>query len=62
MDIHIRAGEPERIWIRSDRFMQVNDKWYFLTREFTQEGPFENKQDAEYGLARYIRYETDHIH
>lgn len=57
----VRSGESDKNWFRSERFMHVNNKWYYVTREFTQEGPFESKADAERELHLYIRYETDEL-
>ena len=41
-------------YYRSDRFYQLQGLWYFMTREQTQEGPFERRLDAENFLQRYI--------
>jgi len=51
----VRAGEKNKTWFRSDRFMFINDKWYFLTREETQVGPFDSRAEAERELTYYIR-------
>ena len=51
----VRNGENTKTWYRSDRFMHVNDKWYFLTREQTQVGPFDSREEAERELIYYIR-------
>ena len=52
----LRAGEKlTKQWFRSERFMHVNDRWFFITREFTQEGPYLSKQDAEMESILYIR-------
>ena len=40
---------------RTSRFIQENRGWYFLTREGTQEGPFERRIDAEHRLEDYIK-------
>ena len=40
---------------RTSRFIKENRGWYFLTREGTQEGPFERKIDAEDRLENYIK-------
>jgi Domain of unknown function (DUF6316) len=39
---------------RTDRFYQEAGCWHFITREQTQEGPFELREDAEEYLKRYI--------
>jgi len=51
---HSRAGEPGNFHFRSDRFCQINGLWYFVTREKTQEGPFQTRVDADAGAAKYI--------
>ncbi len=55
----VRAGELLKTWFRSDRFLCVNESWYFITREFTQEGPFESKNEAALELNLYIRHAND---
>lgn len=40
---------------RTSRFFKESSGWYFLTREGTQEGPFERKLDAENRLQDYIK-------
>jgi hypothetical protein len=40
---------------RISRFSKESAEWYFLTREGTQEGPFERKIDAENRLEDYIK-------
>jgi hypothetical protein len=52
----IRKGESEaQPRYRKSRFFVALDKWYFLTREGTVEGPFERRLDAEKTLNTYIR-------
>ena len=51
----VRAGEQEKTWFRSDRIFWSGDGWYFLTREQTQEGPFESRLAADQELNYYIR-------
>ncbi|MEH6584255.1 MAG: DUF6316 family protein [Halioglobus sp.] len=43
-----------RTWYRSDRMMETAGQWYFLTREGSIEGPFEDYHDAEEALDSYI--------
>jgi len=51
-----RSGEKtDKQWYRSERFMHVNDQWFFTTREMTQEGPYISKTDAEMESMLYIR-------
>jgi hypothetical protein len=40
---------------RVSRFFKESCEWYFLTREGSQEGPFERKIDAENRLKDYIK-------
>lgn len=57
----VRVGETDKNWFRSDRMLHINDEWYFLTREMTQEGPFKNRHEAELELNLYIRHVNDHL-
>lgn len=52
----VRVGEQDKSWFRSDRMLHVNDQWYFVTREMTEEGPFATKREAEMELNLYIRH------
>ncbi len=52
----VRQGESDKIWFRSERYLQIGNDWYFLTRENTQEGPFESRAAAERELNYYIRF------
>ena len=52
----IRKGESEaQPRYRENRFFVAIDKWYFLTREGTVEGPFERRVEAEKNLNTYLR-------
>lgn len=51
----VRNGEKNKTWFRGERFLHINDEWFFMTREQTQEGPFSSKQEAERELNYYIR-------
>jgi hypothetical protein len=51
----VDLGRPA---FRSDRFFQEAGCWHFVTREQTQEGPFELRRDAEVYLNRYIKVMT----
>ena len=48
-------GPMSRTRFRTDRIINDNGKWYFLTREGSVEGPFECQADANDHLAVYIR-------
>lgn len=49
-----RDGEKEGTYFRSDRFLKVNNSFYFATREGVEIGPFKSKSEAELGLDRFI--------
>lgn len=51
-----RQGELEPYTrFRTSRFIKQSCGWYFVTREGTQEGPFDRKIDAENRLEDYIK-------
>ena len=52
-----RINDPDggRSWFRSDRLVRESDKWFFLTREGTVEGPFDTKSEARERLEVYTR-------
>lgn len=52
--MYTRFGEQTPPAFRSDRFYQVDGRWYFVTREKTREGPFDNRLDATLGVERYV--------
>jgi len=54
-----RSGEEDKTHFRSDRVVVMNGSYYFMTRENTQEGPFESRLDAERELNLYIRHMND---
>jgi len=39
---------------RTDRLYQVDGRWYFVTREKTREGPYQNRIDATFGVQNYV--------
>jgi len=53
-----RLGEAEKNWFRCGRYSHVNNEWFFMTREMTQEGPFSSKLDAKLGLLLYVNHVT----
>ena len=55
----VRKGEGDKTHFRSDRIVVMNGKYYFMTRENTQEGPFDNRLEAEQELNLYIRHMND---
>ncbi|MCR9106129.1 MAG: DUF6316 family protein [Gammaproteobacteria bacterium] len=51
-----RRNEIEnKAWYRSQRFIEHDGKWFFLTREGSTEGPFESKQDAMEQLEKWVK-------
>lgn len=44
----------------SDRVYKKNTQWYFRTREETDRGPFIDKQQAYWALAKYIRQQCSY--
>lgn len=52
--------EAEKNHFRSDRIVVMNGRYFFMTRENTQEGPFDSRIEAERELNLYIRHISDH--
>ena len=50
----VRRDEENKHWFRSDRFIIIDHKWYFTTRENRDVGPFKNRADAVHGLKLFI--------
>tara|TARA_R110002110_G_scaffold405241_1_gene624202 strand:+ start:34396 stop:34623 length:228 start_codon:yes stop_codon:yes gene_type:complete len=46
---------PHKSWFRTDRLLEENDNWFFLTREGTVEGPFESRVAAVERMEVYAR-------
>ena len=40
----------------SSRVFSVGNEWYFSTREGSDEGPFDTREEAEAALALFTRY------
>lgn len=49
----VRENEAIKGWFRCDRFMQSGRRWFYMTREGTQVGPFNSKNEAESDLYWY---------
>jgi len=47
---------------RENRFFHSMERWYFLTREGTVEGPFEHRDDAQDMLETYLNALEGVIH
>ncbi len=52
--MHLRTGETSMPPFRTDRLYQVDGRWYFVTREKTREGPYQNRIDATFGVQSYV--------
>jgi D-lyxose ketol-isomerase len=50
-----RNGESDKVWFRSDRFFNINQQWYFATREQIDIGPFGTESAARQGLQLFIK-------
>jgi hypothetical protein len=50
-----RYSESGVLPLRSDRFYQEANKWYFSIRAELDHGPFETFDDARYALTEYIK-------
>ncbi|SDP35834.1 hypothetical protein SAMN04489798_5484 [Pseudomonas arsenicoxydans] len=51
----MRAKDPApATYFRSDRLCRVNGQLFFVTRENTLEGPFENREKAAQEIQAYI--------
>ncbi len=55
MVIDCRTGESGNIPFRSGRFYNVDSKWYFSSREQSDIGPFQNKDEANDALTVYLK-------
>ena len=44
----------ESVHFQANRIHNLNGRWYFLTREGGNIGPFESKRQAEKSLALYL--------
>lgn len=50
-----RKGEhDEQIAFRVSRLFSIGTNWYFSTREGVDQGPFINRERAEYAVVKYI--------
>ena len=59
----LRKGESEPTpRVRASRFFNSLDQWYFITREGTVEGPFEDRAEAEQNLEAYLGGLNEVVH
>lgn len=52
--ISVRAGERSKVWVRKSRFFNVDNAWFFHTREGIDVGPYHSKDAVERDAARLI--------
>lgn len=46
--------DTKKFIFQTDRFVQQNGEWFYMTRNGEQRGPFKSKKDAEGDLVFYI--------
>ena len=49
-----RFNENGPIPMRSERFYQSNDQWFFIVRQKDDQGPFKTFEDTRLALTSYI--------
>lgn len=54
-----RQGEQNNTHCRAKRFYQINDEWFFATREQLQVGPFASLEEAEMQLNFFLRHAAE---
>ncbi len=54
--MHNRNGEDGTHPIRNARFFQMENYWYYTTREGVNIGPFDSCHDAEIGVQEFIEF------
>jgi hypothetical protein len=47
-------GDDKKFVFQTDRFVQQNGEWFYVTREGSQRGPFQSREEAEADLIFYI--------
>jgi len=50
-----RFNEQGRIPVRSERFYQNNNEWYFSVRAGLDQGPYKTFEEARQALTLYIK-------
>lgn len=40
--------------VRTGRFYVVENKWYFMAREYQDQGPFDSEEEAKKGLENFL--------
>ncbi len=51
----VRAGETPRLRYRAERFFALEGKWYFMTREGVDVGPYDSRSAAERDAVSLVR-------
>ena len=51
-----RTGEVADVPSRSSRFFQIDNYWYYRTREGVDIGPFDSASEAETGASDFIDF------
>lgn len=55
--MHYRPGESSnKVRYRTDRYLLIQEKWFFSTREGHNIGPFTNKACTHEGVSLFLRY------
>lgn len=49
-----KSDKPSEVHFHADRIHSLNGRWFFLTREGGNVGPFESKKRAEKELALFL--------
>jgi hypothetical protein len=47
-------GDDKKFVFQTNRFVQQNGEWFYMTREGAQRGPFQSREEAEADLVFYI--------
>ncbi len=55
--MRIRENEQEKVWFRTDRFIQEGNDWYYFKRGGAREGPFSNRGVAIHHLEMQLQLE-----
>ena len=55
-DVQNRQGERGSIPSRGERFFQLNNDWFFATREGSMVGPYSTRDSASLGLTDYLEF------
>ncbi|MEH6616630.1 MAG: DUF6316 family protein [Porticoccus sp.] len=56
---HRNQEEGSACYFRSERVYNVNNLWFFSTREGVDIGPFNTKEDAQGELILFIRHVSE---